>query len=207
MLAFAGTVACGGGDPEPPRGGPPGARLTIPDEAFRGSTVGSSGGAYNYAGAPVGTGGAIVVSGTGGSFVVGGAGGFLATGGTSPSTGGASPVAYCTGVATPCSLLATSQCAVAQGCRMDGTCEGFAESCSSQFYSSTCYGVQGCYWSSYSMYCSGSSRSCSLFSGSSTCIGQPGCRWEESCGGVVTPCSLLSEFQCDNQPGCRVDYR
>jgi hypothetical protein len=209
MLACVGAVACGGGnDPQPPRGGPPGGRLTIPNDAFGGSAggaVASTGGIYNYAGAPIGGGGVV---GAGGILVVGGTGGFLATGGALPSTGGASPVAYCTGSATPCLLLGNSQCASAQGCDLAGKCDGYAESCSSQFYSSTCYGIQGCYWSSSgSGYCSGSSWTCDLFSGSASCIGQPGCDWTESCDGVVTPCSLLSEVDCAIQPGCRLEYR
>lgn len=203
-LVCLGAVACGGGDdPETPHGGPPGSRLTIPDEAFGGSS--SSGGSYNYAGAPVGTAGTIV-GGTGG-LLVSGTGGSPGTGGTALSSGGASPVAYCTGVATPCSLLGNSQCASARGCDIVGSCEGFSEFCSSQFYSSSCYGVKGCYWSSSSEYCSGSSWTCDLFSGSASCVGQPGCHWDETCDGIVTPCSLLSEIECGSQPGCRLDYR
>ena len=209
LLSCLGAVSCGGGDPETPRGGPPGGRVTIPNEAFggAGATVGSPGGVYNYAGAPSsGTGGAggLLTGGAGGVLATGGA---LATGGIWLSTGGSSPVAYCTGSATPCSLLGNSQCVTAKGCDLVGSCDGFAESCSSQFYSSTCYGVQGCYWSSYSMYCSGSARSCSLFSGSASCVGQPGCHWSDSCDGVVTLCSLLSEVDCDSQPGCYLEYR
>jgi hypothetical protein len=38
-------------------------------------------------------------------------------------------------------------------------------------------------------------------------VGQDGCRWSDDCEGVARSCILLSEFQCESQPGCYLEYR
>jgi hypothetical protein len=58
-----------------------------------------------------------------------------------------------------------------------GSCSGVSESCYTQFYSFSCYEVDGCFWSSSSEDCSGLSRSCFLYSDSFSCSQQPGCYW------------------------------
>lgn len=109
----------------------------------------------------------------------------------------------CTGVATSCSLLTVAQCTSVSGCSVEGDCTGVSSSCYSQYYSSSCIGQEGCFWSSSNSRCSGSSWSCSLFSGRYTCVDQKGCSWREDCAGVVRSCSSnFSQVSCTAQPGC-----
>ncbi len=179
--AACGDDPTGGSGP----GGPPDAMLEFDASAIGGST--SSGGQ----------------SGSGGFGAFGGTGGVGATGGVG-GTGGTE--AYCGGVATPCSLVSNSQCALVTGCKLGGSCTGVSSSCYSQFSSYSCNALQGCYWSSSSKKCSGSSWSCTLFSGSSSCIYQKGCYWDDECEGISAACSTLSVEDCADQPGCHVAY-
>ncbi len=137
--------------------------------------------------------------GSGGESNTGG----LSSSGGSPATGGASSGGgSCRGVATSCSILSTSECSSALGCRRDGECTGLSRSCYYYLEGSSCYSQDGCYWLS-SSGCGGSSRSCSRYSTSTSCILQDGCSWDDTCEGVATPCSgLTSEFSCSSQPGC-----
>jgi len=108
----------------------------------------------------------------------------------------------CAGSAWSCSLVGASRCSSQRGCRLDGECSGLSRSCYSITYSSGCYSQDGCYWSSSSSSCSGSARSCYSYYGSATCHGQDGCDWDDTCEGVATSCSLLSEHECELQEGC-----
>jgi len=158
---------------------------------------------------PGGTGGS---SSTGGRGSVGGSstggsstGGSTSVAGTTGTGGSASPPKSCHGVPTACSLRGSLSCELGQGCARKSECTGVSRSCYAYFEASGCYGQEGCYWSSLSKNCQGSSWSCDLFDGSSSCISQYGCDWSESCDGVATPCSLLSEFTCTSQLGCSWD--
>lgn len=121
--------------------------------------------------------------------------------------GPGSGVPTCTGVSTPCSLLAGSECSSALGCYDDSSCGGVSESCFSQFSSFSCNDVDGCYWSSSSGgSCSGSSRSCTSYASDFSCGDQPGCRWDEGCGGTASACADLPASLCGSQPGCSLDF-
>ncbi len=111
----------------------------------------------------------------------------------------------CTGTATPCSLLAGSDCLLAEGCARDERCGGSPYPCTG-FSEYTCSSQKGCYWSpsGYSGYCAGSARACSLMDEYS-CTSQDGCKIERTCRGVPAPCSGLSEYACALQPGCKLE--
>jgi hypothetical protein len=150
-------------------------------------------------GAPA-TGGVPSVAGAGGSFSIGGAPSAGGIGGVAGAIGGGG---NCRGSASPCSLLPGSDCALALGCSKDGSCDGVATSCYSEFDDYSCTSQEGCYWTSSSRDCSGSARSCSSFSGSGSCSLQDGCRWSESCTGSAWSCNSIStEPTCRAQPGC-----
>jgi hypothetical protein len=217
-LAFLGWDCAGGDDPgpnPPPPQGPAGSILefdaqVIPlGEHDAGHPSGDA--SREGSGGPGGTGpGGTGPSGAGGAggarpTGTGGAGGTIGTGGTSSGVGGGAPQPHCTGAAFGCSLLASSQCLSAPGCTDDSYCGGVSASCYSQFDVYSCSSLEGCYWSSSSKTCSGSSWSCDLFNGSLSCVDQEGCSWRFRCGGVATPCSLLSTGQCTLQPGCHVE--
>lgn len=121
-------------------------------------------------------------------------------GGETTSPDGSGP--HCTGVATPCSLVAN--CASVMGCTSGGSCSGVSTSCYSEFSSYSCDSQQGCVWDSSSSSCSGFSWSCDSFSGSYTCIDQDGCNWTDGCQGTALPCDTLTVTDCTKQPGCSV---
>ncbi|HVU05995.1 MAG TPA: hypothetical protein VHE30_29800 [Polyangiaceae bacterium] len=210
VLSCSALVAACSGDAPPagPPSGPPGGVLTVPDGAFAGGSPGALGGFGNFGGggASHGAGGSPVFASGGTESGGASAGGAFGAGGFIGSSGGAAPVAHCAGSPTPCSLLGSATCETVTGCSTGGVCDGYVEYCSSQFYSSSCYRIQGCVWSSYSNYCSGIAWSCDLFDGPATCGGQPGCSWTSTCEGTPTPCSLLSESNCASVPGCHLEY-
>jgi hypothetical protein len=119
--------------------------------------------------------------------------------------GAGSGVPTCTGTPSSCFGRPSEYCLIGLGCSYQSAdCTGFSSSCSAQFSSVTCYGVQGCTWLPSSGFCSGSARSCSLLL-SSSCSTQPGCSWKaESCSGVPTSCARLTASACTLQPGCRL---
>lgn len=110
----------------------------------------------------------------------------------------------CTGVATPCSLLSSTQCSSALGCISDGDCNGVATSCYSLFDSFSCESQQGCYWSFTTDDCSGVSSSCFSQFSSFSCASQQGCYWSDGCSGAASSCSSLGAASCTLQPGCRL---
>jgi hypothetical protein len=164
-----------------------------------GATAGNGGGG---ASGTLGAGGATGGAGTSGSAGTGDSGGIASDGGNIDAGGGSS---RCTGFPSPCSLSSGATCEFTRGCRRDQKCEGVSSSCYSQYSSSSCTSLRGCFWSSSSSSCSGSSWSCLSMSGLSECTGQDGCRWEDDCAGVATPCSLLTEAECVTQVGCRLE--
>jgi len=117
-------------------------------------------------------------------------------------TGPGSGVPYCSGFATPCSLLTDLTCTLAPGCQDDSECSGFVESCYSQFDSFSCNDLDGCFWSSVSKSCSGSAKSCTSYFLRSSCEFQPGCSWRERCSGTPRSCDDTLSALCSNQPGC-----
>jgi hypothetical protein len=119
---------------------------------------------------------------------------------TPPDSGGAE--LRCTGSATPCTLLTSSQCLTALGCYSDGSCSGYAGSCSAKHSSYGCNALEGCYWLYSSDECRGSAWPCSMFSSSSPCTSQGSCHWSDDCGGVPLECVGLSVALCESQPGC-----
>lgn len=121
------------------------------------------------------------------------------------SAGTCERVYRCTGSVTPCSLLSSFSCTTVTGCRVGGTCSGFAGSCFSQFSSFSCGSLDGCYWSFSSDYCSGSARSCSLYSSELSCENQGSCSWTPDCEGVAYGCSILDASECTSQPGCSLE--
>ena len=111
----------------------------------------------------------------------------------------------CEGYATPCSLISDSLvCGRAFGCRPDDDCTGVAESCYSQYSSSSCNGQNGCRWDYTTERCSGLAGSCGLMGSSYSCRSQDGCRWREGCSGVAWQCSRHDgqRYDCEDQPGC-----
>ncbi len=117
-------------------------------------------------------------------------------------SGPGSGVPYCSGSATPCSLLGESECTLALGCTDDSECSGVASSCYSQFSSYSCTSQEGCYWSTYTDSCSGSASSCYSQFSELSCALQEGCYWSSDCTGTATPCDTLLPALCEGQPGC-----
>jgi hypothetical protein len=117
-------------------------------------------------------------------------------------SGPGSGVPYCTGSATPCSLLSDLTCISARGCIDDSRCSGVSTSCYSQYDSYSCTNQDGCYWSSSSKSCSGSAHSCTGYSGKFSCGNQEGCHWTGGCTGIPNSCASQYPSLCDTQPGC-----
>ena len=179
--------------------GPDGGILEF-DAAQLGGAAGSGAKAGNGNGG--GAGGTLGAAGTSGGAGTGGSGGITLDAGNIDAGGGSS---RCTGFPSPCSLNSGATCEFTKGCTRDQDCAGVSSSCFSQYSSSSCSSLRGCYWSSSTSSCSGSSWSCLAMTGLSECIGQDGCRWEDDCTGVATPCSLLTEAECVTQVGCRME--
>lgn len=118
--------------------------------------------------------------------------------------GGSEPV-KCTGIPTVCSGRGSATCSSELGCQLDARCKGFPPACYLQSFSSACYAIDGCYWSSSTGKCSGTARSCSLYFSDVQCEGQQSCFWDEQCTGVATRCSALSTSRCVEQPGCTLE--
>ncbi len=113
------------------------------------------------------------------------------------------PRPQCRGYVTPCSLLGSSQCLSALGCRSDDQCTGYAEACYSQYGNYACISQQGCYWSSSTDSCAGLAENCTSFYGSASCTSQRGCSWHSGCAGVAYDCATFSDAtNCLRQPGC-----
>lgn len=119
------------------------------------------------------------------------------------STPDSAHVKKCVGSATSCALLLDSECTHAAGCSSQGSCQGYARSCSSKY--SSCGLQLGCRYPSGSGACEGSAWPCSAFSASGECAAQEGCSWKQACGGVAHACSTLSATTCASQPGCRLE--
>jgi len=117
-------------------------------------------------------------------------------------SGPGSGVPYCTGSATPCSLLTDLTCISARGCSDDSRCSGSPSSCYSRYDSYSCTNQDGCYWSTSSKSCSGSAHSCSGYSGEFSCETQEGCRWTGGCTGIPNSCASQYPSLCNTQPGC-----
>ncbi len=134
----------------------------------------------------------------------GGTAGTAAVGGTLGVGGTAEKPKSCHGVVQSCALTSVGLCSSVLGCSTSGKCGGVSFGCYgySQY---SCGGQQGCVWYSSSKYCSGSAWSCNLFHGSASCVYQEGCHWDDTCEGIATDCSLLSEGSCASQPGCSWD--
>lgn len=115
-------------------------------------------------------------------------------------SGAGSGVPYCTGSATPCSLLEGTECLLTLGCQDDSECSGSAVSCFAQFSSYSCNAQDGCYWLSDS--CSGVASSCSSQYSETSCTFQEGCYWSSACTGTPYECEDLTPALCTSQPGC-----
>jgi hypothetical protein len=82
----------------------------------------------------------------------------------------------CSGVATDCSLLTSSQCITQSGCTPGASsCTGFPDLCSSQIDEFLCKQQDGCSWTPGT--CSGTPEPCSSQPSESLCNLQPGCVW------------------------------
>jgi hypothetical protein len=214
------AISCGflvwscGSDDE----GSTGAGATGGSAGKGGSTQGGSGGKGGSAqGGSVGKGGSAGsnTAGSAGSSVagqgqggeagssLGGQGGEpAAAGGAAGATGtaGAGGAEACVGTATACDQLSNAQCAMANGCTVDGTCSGTPDVCGDQDMAGPCGQIMGCTWDGDS--CEGTADACDTHNGSVPCEGA-GCTWT-ACSGTAATCASLTLFECAMQPGCSV---
>ncbi|HEV7503689.1 MAG TPA: hypothetical protein VGS07_02130 [Thermoanaerobaculia bacterium] len=106
----------------------------------------------------------------------------------------------CTGIAVDCFQRSGSNCSSGSGCLASGLCTGVpSETCfgKAQF---SCGVTPGCFWQSFTRTCSGVLVCAGK--GRFACNLTAGCSWLSSCTGTATPCSSLSQKQCEKQPGC-----
>jgi hypothetical protein len=108
----------------------------------------------------------------------------------------------CSGTATPCAKLSSSQCDTIYGCTSTGSCTGTPGPCGAITDVLGCAKQQGCSWTAGA--CTGSASPCSSVEYDFECRDDLGCTWTSGCTGASAnpDCSEISATLCEFTPGC-----